>query len=88
MRPLNPDGVSNFKAGFARFFFRFKVGTRMGILLRRILMAEDNKREVRLNFRVPQPLKDKVVAEADKMGLSQSELCRYIVMTYFEKKEK
>ena len=51
-------------------------------------MAEDNKREVRLNFRVPQSLKDKVVAEADKMGLSQSELCRYIVMTYFEKKEK
>ena len=51
-------------------------------------MAEENKREVRLSVRVPQPLKDKIMAEAKKMGLSQSELVRYVMMTYFAEKEK
>ena len=51
-------------------------------------VAEENKREVRLSVRVPQPLKDKIMAEAKKMGLSQSELVRYVMMTYFAEKEK
>lgn len=51
-------------------------------------MAEENKREVRLSVRVPQPLKDKIVAEAGRMGLSQSEFVRYVMMTYFAEKEK
>lgn len=51
-------------------------------------MAEESKREVRLSVRVPQSLKDKIVAEAGRMGLSQSEFVRYILMTYFAEKEK
>ncbi len=51
-------------------------------------MAEENKREVRLSVRVPQSLKDKIVAEAGRMGLSQSEFVRYVMMTYFAEKER
>lgn len=51
-------------------------------------MAEDNKKEVRLSVRVPQFLKDKIVAEAERMGLSQSSFVRYAMTMYFAEKEK
>lgn len=50
-------------------------------------MAENNK-DIRLSVRVPQPLKDKVEVEAKKLGLSQSEFVRYVMITYFSDKEK
>ena len=71
------------------FLLELKLGARGDqYFLRRKLVAEENKREVRLSVRVPQPLKDKIVAEAGRMGLSQSEFVRYIMMTYFAEKEK
>ena len=51
-------------------------------------MAEDSKREVRLSVRVPQPLKDKIMAEAERMGLSQSAFVRYAMTMYFAEKQK
>jgi len=49
-------------------------------------MAE-SKKDIRLNVRMPQYLKDKVEEEAKKLQLSQSEFIRHLIVGYFAKKE-
>lgn len=51
-------------------------------------MAEENKKEVRVNVRMPQYLKDKIVKESKDLGINQSEFIRHLIVSYFAKKEK
>jgi hypothetical protein len=91
MRPLNPMMASlRFRVDLVPLFLlELKLGARGDqIIFKEDIVAEENKREVRLSVRVPQPLKDKIVAEAGRMGLSQSEFVRYVMMTYFAEKER
>ena len=50
-------------------------------------MAE-GKKEVRITVRMPQTLKDKVVADSNNLGMNQAEFIRYVLVTYFAEKEK
>lgn len=50
-------------------------------------MAE-GKKDIRLNIRMPQYLKDKVEQEAKRLDLNQSEFIRHLIIAYFAKQEK
>ena len=50
-------------------------------------MAEDRSVDSRLSIRVPFEVKEKIKREANKVGLSQSDIVRMIIAVYFEEKQ-
>lgn len=44
---------------------------------------DNTKKDIRLNIKVPQYLKDKIIQEAKKKGITQSEFVRNLIVTYF-----
>ena len=49
----------------------------------------NTKKDIRLNIRVPQYLKDKIAQEAEKKNMTQSEFVRNLITIYFfEHKEQ
>ena len=50
-------------------------------------MAEDRSVDSRLSIRVPFEVKEKIKEEANRIGLSQSDIVRMIIAAYFEEKE-
>ena len=44
---------------------------------------ENAKKDIRLNIRVPQFLKDKIAQEAEKKNMTQSEFVRNLITIYF-----
>ena len=52
-----------------------------------VIMAEDKSVDSRLSIRVPFEVKEKIKREANKVGLSQSDIVRMIIAAYFEEKE-
>ena len=43
----------------------------------------NTKKDIRLNIRVPQYLKDKIAQEAEKKNMTQSEFVRNLITIYF-----
>ena len=48
----------------------------------------NTRRDIRLNIRVPQYLKDKIAKEAEEKNITQSEFVRNLITIYFSEHNK